>query len=191
MSEEFLVINTGEGLPKPKALEPLPLYDENYYMLQQTMPEYKEALPNAYMNKLVARMQMTMQKFGGIGLSANQCGVTSRVFIIGHEDFSIVCINPKVISQSNEMIKTEEGCLSFPGLFCKIDRPAWVDVAFTNQKGENVETRLEGLTARCFLHELDHMNGIRFTNHVGAVSLKMAREKQNKRIKLIKRKLKK
>ena len=191
MSEEFLVINTGEGLPKPKALEPLPLYDENYYMLQQTMPEYKEALPNAYMNKLVARMQMTMQKFGGIGLSANQCGVTSRVFIIGHEDFSIVCINPKVISQSNEMIKTEEGCLSFPGLFCKIDRPAWVDVAFTNQKGENVETRLEGLTARCFLHELDHMNGIRFTSHVGAVSLKMAREKQNKRIKLIKRKLKK
>ena len=190
MSDEVLIINTGQELPKPKPLEPLPLYDENYYMLQQTMPEYKEALPNAYMNNLVTRLQMTMKKFSGIGLSANQCGVMARVFIIGHEDFSIVCINPRVIGQSVEMIKTEEGCLSFPGLFCKIDRPVWVDVAFVNEKGQPIQTRLEGVTARCFLHELDHMNGVKFVKHVGPVALKMARERQNKRIKLTKRRMK-
>lgn len=190
MSEEFLIINTGEELPKPKVLEPLPLYDENYYMLKQVMPDYKDSLPNSYMNNLVTRMRMTMKKFSGIGLSANQCGVQARVFLIGHEDFDIVCINPRIVNQSDEMIKNEEGCLSFPGLFCKIERPAWVDVAFLNEQGQNIETRLEGLTARCFLHELDHMNGIRFINHIGTVSLKMAREKQNKRIKLIKRRLK-
>ena len=67
MSDEVLIINTGQDLPKPKPLEPLPLYDENHYMLQQTMPEYKEALPNAYMNNLVTRLQMTMKKFSGIG----------------------------------------------------------------------------------------------------------------------------
>lgn len=190
MSDEVLIIDTGQSLPKPKTLEPLPLYDENYYMLNQVMPDYKDRLPNAYMDNLVTRMRKTMKKFSGIGLSANQCGVQARVFLIGHEDFDIVCINPRVIGQSDKMIKTEEGCLSFPGLFCKIERPDWIDVEFTNEKGETLQTRLEGLTARCFLHELDHMNGIKFVKHVGAVTLRMAREKQNKRIKLMKRRMK-
>ena len=190
MSDEVLIIDTGQSLPKPKTLEPLPLYDENYYMLNQVMPDYRDRLPNAYMDNLVTRMRKTMKKFSGIGLSANQCGVQARVFLIGHEDFDIVCINPRVIAQSDKIIKTEEGCLSFPGLFCKIERPDWIDVEFTNEKGETLQTRLEGLTARCFLHELDHMNGIKFTKHIGAVSLKMAREKQNKRIKLMKRRMK-
>lgn len=183
MSEEFLVINTEQALTKPKPLEPLPLYDENYSMLKQKMPEYIGQLPNQNMTNLIERMKMTMRKFSGIGLSANQCGIMTRMFIIGHENFELVCINPKVLGQSAEMIKGEEGCLSFPGLFCKIERPKWVDVEFTNEKGELIQTRLEGLTARCFMHELDHMDGIKFTSYLGPVSLKMARVKQEKRIK--------
>jgi peptide deformylase len=81
------------------------------------------------------------------------------------------------------MQKADEGCLSFPALYCKIERPKWVDVEFTNELGETVQTRLEGLTARCYLHELDHMNGIKFTSHVGPVALQMAKNKQQKRIK--------
>jgi peptide deformylase len=159
-------------------------------MLNHVMPEYKDILPNDYMHNLIVRMRMTMKKFSGIGLSANQCGVQARVFIIGHDDFDLVCINPKVLSHSAEKKKNEEGCLSFPGLFCKIERSEWIDVEFTNEQGQIIQTRLEGLTARCFLHELDHMNGIKFTSHVGPVSLKMAKEKQNKRIKTIKRRMK-
>ena len=183
MSDDVLVINTAESLAKPKVLQPLTLYGEHFPLLAQKMPEYTGALPNEGVNTLVKQMKMTMEKFGGIGLSANQCGVIARIFIIGYENFSMVCINPKVIAQSDEMQKADEGCLSFPALYCKIERPKWIDVEFTNELGETVQTRLEGLTARCYLHELDHMNGIKFTSHVGPVALQMAKNKQQKRIK--------
>ena len=183
MSDEVLVINTTDSLARPKILEPLPLFNEHFPLLTQKMPEYTEELPNAYMNELSERMKLTLKKFGGIGLSANQCGIPIRMFIIGHEDFSMVCINPKVLMESDEVVKGDEGCLSFPALFCKIERPQWVKVEFTNEHGQVVQTRLEGLTARCYLHELDHMNGIKFTSYVGPVALKMAKAKQEKRIK--------
>jgi len=188
---DTLIIDTGGATPvKEVRVEPLPLYDENHPMLKVQIPDYKAALPNPIMELLIKRLKMTMKLYGGIGLSANQCGIFERVFIIGTDEFQLACINPKLIGTSAGMIKADEGCLSFPGLFCKIERPDWIDVEFTNEKGETLQTRLEGLTARCFLHELDHMNGIKFTKHIGAVSLRMAREKQNKRIKLMKRRMK-
>lgn len=183
MSDEVLVINTTDSLAKPKVLEPLPLYNEHFPLLSQKMPEYTDSLPNNQMNTLVERMKLTLKKFGGIGLSANQVGVPIRMFIIGHEEFSMVCINPKVLMESDEVVKSDEGCLSFPALFCKIERPQWIKVEFTNEHGQVVQTKLEGLTARCYLHELDHMNGIKFTSYVGPVALKMAKVKQEKRIK--------
>lgn len=190
MSDEVLVINTTDSLARPKILEPLPLFNEHFPLLTQKMPEYTEELPNAYMNELSERMKLTLKKFGGIGLSANQCGVPIRMFIIGHEDFNLVCINPKVLMESDEVVKSDEGCLSFPALFCKIERPQWIKVEFTNEHGQVVQTKLEGLTARCYLHELDHMNGIKFTSYVGPVALKMAKAKQEKRIKTVKRRIK-
>ena len=183
MSDEVLVINTADTLVKPKVLQPLPLFNEHFPLLSQKMPEYTESLPNNQMNTLVEQMKMTLKKFGGIGLSANQCGMPIRMFIIGHEDFNMVCINPKVLMESDEVVKSDEGCLSFPALFCKIERPQWIKVEFTNEHGQVVQTKLEGLTARCYLHELDHMNGIKFTSYVGPVALKMAKAKQEKRIK--------
>lgn len=188
MSDEVLVINTSESLVKPKVIEPMTLYNERYPLLSQKMPEYTESLPNTQMNTLIERMKLTLKKFGGIGLSANQCGVPIRMFIIGYEDFNMVCINPKVLMESDEVEKKDEGCLSFPALFCKIERPQWINVEYTDENGQIVQTRLEGLTARCYLHELDHMNGIKFTSYVGPVALKMAKAKQEKRIKMAIRK---
>ncbi len=190
MSDEVLVINTADTLAKPKVLEPLPLFNEHHPLLSQKMPEYKDALPNIQMTNLVERMKLTLKKYGGVGLSANQCGVPVRMFIIGYEDFNIVCINPRVLMESDEVDKKDEGCLSFPALFCKIERPQWINVEFTNEHGQVVQTKLEGLTARCYLHELDHMNGIKFTTYVGPVALKMAKAKQEKRIKMAIRKSK-
>jgi peptide deformylase len=185
---ETLVIDTGASLSSPTQqvrVEPLPLYDENHPMLKQPIPEYKYDLPNPLMDLLVKRLKMTMKLYGGIGLSANQCGVFERVFVIGTDHFQIACINPKIINKSDDSIKESEGCLSYPGLYLKIDRPNWVDVEFTDETGSLKQLRLDGVTARCFQHELDHMNGIRMVEKVGQVSLQMARQKQEKMIKKI------
>jgi peptide deformylase len=167
------------------------LYDENHPMLKVQVPEYKHALPNPLMELLIKRLKMTMKLYGGIGLSANQCGVFERVFVIGTDEFQIACVNPRIIGKSPSTIKESEGCLSFPGLYLKLDRPDWIEVEYTNENGQLVQTRLDGVTARCFQHELDHMNGIRMTDHAGPVMLQMARKKQEKIIKKIVRHKKK
>jgi peptide deformylase len=180
---ETLIIDTGAAIGTPTQqvrVEPLPLYDENHPMLKVQIPEYKFDLPNPLMEMLVKRLKMTMKLYGGIGLSANQCGVFERVFVIGTDHFQIACINPRIIGQAPSTIKAEEGCLSFPGLHVKLDRPDWVEVEFTNEMGELKQMRLEGITARCFQHELDHMNGIRMIDHIGPVALQMARKKTRK-----------
>lgn len=185
---ELITIDTGANLIQTERIEPLPLYDENHPMLKEKIPEYDGNLPNESMNTLIKRLKMTMKKFGGIGLSANQCGVFQRVFVIGTDNFQFACINPKVVNKSVEISKSNEGCLSFPGLFANIERPEWIEAEFLNENGETVRMRFEGLTARCYLHELDHMNGIVFTEHMGPVTLQMAKKKQKKIIKTIVRK---
>ena len=186
------IIDTGAVVESQQPrVEPLPLYDEHHPMLRVQIPEYTNKLPNHNMELLIKRLKMTMKLYGGVGLSANQCGVFERVFVIGHEEFSIACINPKIVGKSPSTAKDQEGCLSFPGFFVKIDRPDWVDVEYTDENGQVVQQRLEGVTARCFQHELDHMNGVRFTDHVGPVAMQQARRKQEKLIKKIVRHKKK
>jgi len=194
MSEEnLLVIDTSAGLTtqKEEVVEPLPVYDENLPMLSAPIPDYDiRKLPNPLMTKLINRMKLTKDIFNGIGLSANQCGVFERVFVIGVGENSWACINPKIVAKAPSTIKDTEGCLSFPGLGLKIDRPEWIEAEFYNENGELVQMRMEGLTARCYQHELDHMNGIKFTSHVKPVALQLAREKQKKLIKTVSRRKK-
>ena len=180
---EILTIDTSAGIVKEQKAEPLPLYDENHPMLLEQIPEYKQRLPNPVMTNLIARLKLTMQQYGGIGLSANQCGVFERVFVIGTGEFQLACINPKVISSSDKEIKGDEGCLSFPGFYVKVPRPNEITVEFTDENGNIKEADLNGLTARCFLHELDHMNGIRLVDHAGPVAIQQARRKQEKILK--------
>lgn len=185
---DILTINTEHDVVKQTRVEPLPLYDDTFPMLKQTVPEYKDVLPNPLMTNLIMRLKMTLKKFGGLGLSANQCGVYERVFVIGHEDNTFACINPKIIETSDEILREREGCLSYPGMYLTVARPKWIVAEYTNEMGETVQQRFEGITARCYMHELDHMNGIKFVDHVGAVSIQMAKKKQQKLIKAIQRK---
>jgi peptide deformylase len=191
---DVLTIDTSDSIKptiyKEEKLDPLPLYGEDFSMLEDEIPLYKESLPNYEMSKLVKRLKMTMKLYGGVGLSANQCGVYERVFVIGTDQFQIVCINPEVLETSQEETKDNEGCLSFPGLYLKIPRSNSIKVRFMDENGDSKEMWLDGLTARCYLHELDHMNGIKFTNKVGPVSIQMARKKQQKIMKTILRKRK-
>lgn len=187
MSEEF-IIDTGAAVAEAENITPLPLFDENHPMLRQAIPEFDiRKLPNALTTKLVKRLKMTMKLHGGLGLSANQCGVFERIFVIGSGENVWACINPKIISASDDIIKEREGCLSFPGLSVSIDRPSWVEVEYYNEGGGQVQMRFDGLTARCFQHELDHMNGVRMIDKVKPLALQMAREKQKKLIKKFKR----
>jgi peptide deformylase len=182
---EVLTIDTKSGIVTEERIEPLRLYGENHPMLSVAIPEYKEAIPNPTMTNLVARLKMTMKLYNGVGLSANQCGIMQRVFVIGTEHFQIACINPKVIAKSEEISKDNEGCLSFPAMFLKVERPTWVDVEFYDETGALKQIRMEGLTARCFLHELDHMNGVKFIDHAGPLAIQMARQRQDKMVKQI------
>jgi peptide deformylase len=185
---EILTINTEQGIIKEEQIEPLPLYDENHPMLRQVIPEYEIGrLPNPVMTNLVKRLKLTMKIYNGLGLSANQCGVFERVFVIGNGDMTITCINPKVMLQSNTVKLDSEGCLSFPGMFLKIGRPESIDVQFYDENGKLHNATFDGLTARCFLHELDHMNGIRMIEKIKPLALQMARKKQQKLIKKVKR----
>ena len=103
----------------------------------------------------------------GLGLAANQIGITKRFFAIGHESFDVfkkpaIIYNPVLVSADEEQELGQEGCLSFPGLLLQVSRPKIIMVRYQNNKGEFLLSRLEGLEARCFQHELDHLNGITF-----------------------------
>ena len=103
----------------------------------------------------------------GMGLAANQLGITKRFFAIGHESFDVfkkpaIIYNPVLVSASEENKVAQEGCLSFPGLLLNIKRPGTVMVRYQNREQEYLLSRLEGMEARCFQHELDHLDGITF-----------------------------
>ena len=115
----------------------------------------------------------------GIGLSANQIGIPFKVFSMMVNDKDVICcFNPKIIEESDEQVIFSEGCLSFPQLFLKIKRPERVMVKYQNADGDEINAHFDGLAARVFQHEMDHMNGTTYLNRVGKVFLQSARRKQ-------------
>ena len=180
---EVLTFNTETNVVKADKIDPLPVYTDDHFMLKQKMPLITERIPNPILNTLIQRLKMTMKLYAGLGLSANQCGVQARVFVMYLNNDIITCINPEVVEVSPELSRSKEGCLSFPGMFLTIPRNEWIIAEFTNEQGNRVQARLDGIAARCYLHELDHMNGVKFTDHVGPVAIKLAKDKQAKLIK--------
>jgi len=128
----------------------------------------------------------TMEHFNGIGLSANQCGVMERVFVM-YSDVKkkeiIACFNPKIITESDEEVFMDEGCLTFPGLWLKIKRSDGIEVTYEDENGEKQERAMFGLECRVFQHEYDHMEGTNFTQKVSKLKLDMAHRRQKKQAK--------
>jgi len=118
---------------------------------------------------------------GGIGLAAPQVGVSKRIFIMGNEEKLIVCINPEIVSGTGE-IKDTEGCLSFPGLWLHVKRYEKVIAKYQTMNGETTQEEFDGLMARVFQHELDHLNGVCFVEKVGKLSLKLANARRAKNL---------
>ena len=138
--------------------------------------------------ELKENLTETMQNFTGIGLSANQCGIMERVFVM-YSDVKkkeiMACFNPKIISESEEKILMDEGCLTYPGLWVKVKRPEGIEVMYEDENGKKQEKALFGLEARVFQHEYDHMEGTNFTKKVSRLRLDRAK----KRLKKVQKKL--
>ena len=129
----------------------------------------------------------------GVGLSACQLGIMTRVFVIGNPgepDSVIGVFNPLIVDYDEETVVYEEGCLSFPGLFLKIKRSRGIRARYRGWDGEAGTTRYEGYTARVFQHEYDHLNGITFQSRANRYHLEQAlnfKKKADKRLADIKR----
>lgn len=126
-----------------------------------------------------------MQKNMGIGLAANQIGLTKNIFTIGSDNIPgfpkpFAVFNPKIISSSKETDLFKEGCLSFPGLWLNIKRPKVIQVQYQNSRGDIIDAEIDGLIARCFQHEYDHLKGICFVDIVSPMKLKLAMQKLRK-----------
>ena len=129
--------------------------------------------------KISKDMVDTMLKYKGIGLASNQVGLDAQIFVMGEEN-PITVINPIITEVGPERVEMEEGCLSFPGLYFKVKRPAVVSVQYLDTKQKECIIKLEGLHARVFLHEYDHLQGITFDQRISKLRLEMAKKKQEK-----------
>jgi peptide deformylase len=121
------------------------------------------------LRKLADDMLETMRAAAGVGLAANQVGVLRRVFtweLTGDDAQSGTWVNPEVVETSEELQDGEEGCLSFPGLFYPCERPLRARIRAQDLFGDEHEVVGEGLLARILLHEIDHLNGVLFIDHL-------------------------
>lgn len=117
---------------------------------------------------LAEAMVKIMIDNNGMGLSACQVGLPYSVFsMIGNPNH--VMFNPKLVDVSNEKIELEEGCLSFPGIVAPISRPIHVKIRFTGPDGQTTTKKFTGMSARVVLHEMDHLNGVLFFNHLSRI----------------------
>jgi peptide deformylase len=120
---------------------------------------------------LMDDMLETMYAAPGIGLAAIQIGEPVRVIVMdinreGEEPGPRYFVNPEIIWASEETAPYEEGCLSVPEIFDEVERPAKVRLRYLNYQGETVEQDAEGLFAVCIQHEMDHLNGVLFIDHL-------------------------
>ena len=128
----------------------------------------------------------SMKHYNGSGLSANQIGIMERVFVM-YSDVkkreTITCFNPKIVTQSDTKILMDEGCLTYPGLWLKVNRPDGIEVEYEDKNGEMQHQAMFGLECRIFLHEYDHMEGTNFTQKVSKIKLNRALKRRSKMVK--------
>jgi len=149
-------------------------------ILRQRVPDFDFNNPVMDPIKLEKSMIETMLKHDGIGLAANQVGILTRVFVMGHRDnpeAAQAFFNPTIIANATEIADIEEGCLSFPGIYVKIKRPTKIKAQWQNRQGIIEEGEFDGYNCKCFLHEYDHLEGIVFQDRVSTLKWNIAVKK--------------
>jgi len=170
------------------SLRKIDLLPEDHPVLHQEPLTWIFDPPQADPKLMYDIMLENMVYHHGLGLSANQIGMPVKVFAmrIDESDNAIVCFNPEILEESEEMVTMEEGCLSFPLLYLKKRRPEKLTIKYQNVDGDFIETKFEGLAARVFHHEMDHMKGKTFLDGVSQIFLQSARKKQKTLLRKVK-----
>ena len=144
----------------------------------------------AAVRDLVSRMFNTMYRAPGIGLAAPQVGQLLRVITIdlmpNDKPAPLALINPEIVALSDDKATREEGCLSLPGQYAEVTRPARVKVRYLDRTGAKREVEADGLLSACLQHEIDHLDGVLFVDHLSALKRNMimrrlAKEQRQKR----------
>src|ERR1700691_5776167 len=139
---------------------------------------------------LLPRMLATMYQAPGIGLAAPQIGQKLRFLVADVQPNEarqpVAMINPEIVARSAELAVREEGCLSLPGQYAEVTRPARVKLRYLDETGARREIEAEGLLSACLQHEIDHLDGILFVDHLSALKRNMimrrlAKEQRQKR----------
>ncbi len=148
-------------------------------ILHKTSRPVEEITPRILL--LIDDMKETLADAGGVGLAAPQVGVLRRVILVENAEGEILeLINPRITVRSKERQHELEGCLSVPDRWGITDRPMSVTVTAQDRTGKEVTYTGSGLTARCFCHEIDHLDGILFTDHARMLSDEEMRELEKK-----------
>jgi peptide deformylase len=136
---------------------------------------------------LIRDMFETMYAAPGIGLAAIQVGVPKRILVIDLQEPEeeggepvrnpLVFINPEIVEHSEQDVPYSEGCLSIPDQYAEVDRPDRIRARWLDEQGETHEQEIEGLLAVCLQHEMDHLNGILFIDHLSRLKRDMVLKK--------------
>ena len=147
-------------------------------VLRRRAAEISEVTPEIH--RAIADMVETMYDEAGIGLAAPQVGISLRLMVVGHDERREprALINPRIVDRGGQ-VTAEEGCLSIPGVFAQVTRAEWVDVEAKDVDGHPVKLHGRGLLARVLQHEIDHLDGVLFIDHLDPV----ARDRIKRRIK--------
>lgn len=130
--------------------------------------------------ELVSNMLETMYGANGVGLAAPQIGSNLRLCVIEVDGEQYVLINPQITSKSKTKVISEEGCLSFPGVYFPISRHSEVQVRYLDEFGKPAKVKGQGLLARALQHEIDHLDGVLIIDRVPKNYLKKLQAKPNK-----------
>lgn len=170
-------------------LQILEVPDARLKTVSTPVEEFDDALKT-----LVEDMTDTMYAANGIGLAAIQVGVPKRILVIdlqevpegeepseeGPKKNPLVFINPEILDPSDELAGYKEGCLSVPDQFADVERPASIRARWQDLDGKTHEQDMEGLMATCLQHEMDHLEGILFIDHLSRLKRQMVLKKLNK-----------
>ena len=141
----------------------LQLTPNTHPILHERVKPCSKALDRSEMSCI---LKENMMHYEGIGLSANQIGISERVFIMMlniETEETITCFNPRIVKRYDDNVMFEEGCLSFPDEFVNVERPDKIIVKYEDEDKKDHKIKLSGMAARVFLHEFDHLEGIVFT----------------------------
>lgn len=164
------------------------------YWPDQFLKKVAQPVPDSSLDEakiVIDNMFETMYAGRGMGLAATQCGLDMRIIVIDTAQIGgklkQAFINPVIKAKTEKLIVSEEGCLSFPGVFAPVQRFDGLVVESTSLTGEKEEAILNKVDSVCFQHELDHLNGIVFFDHLGNAKRQMLEMQVRKRIKKLER----